>query len=112
MANSNVPPDPTPSRVDIDRTAHLQVEWPDGRTVTLPLALVRANCPCAECRGAREQGRTPGTAANPEIVDADFVGAWGLGLAWNDGHTTGIYSWELLRAWSDVDESGDPSLPG
>jgi DUF971 family protein len=29
--------------------------------------------------------------------DAKLVGAWGIGITWNDGPTTGIYSWELFR---------------
>jgi DUF971 family protein len=31
------------------------------------------------------------------IVDAKLVGAWGIGITWNDGHAASIYSWELLR---------------
>jgi DUF971 family protein len=31
------------------------------------------------------------------IVDAELVGAWAIGFTWNDGHRTGIYSWELLH---------------
>jgi DUF971 family protein len=30
------------------------------------------------------------------IVDAELVGAWGISFTWNDRHSTGIYSWELL----------------
>jgi DUF971 family protein len=39
-------------------------------------------------------------ASSPQplrIVDAALVRAWGIGFAWNDGHATGVYSWELLR---------------
>jgi DUF971 family protein len=31
------------------------------------------------------------------VVDAKLVGAWALGITWNDGPTTGIDSWELGR---------------
>ena len=37
------------------------------------------------------------------IETAKEVGNWGLNLHWNDGHTTGIYTWEILRAW-DLEE--------
>jgi DUF971 family protein len=30
------------------------------------------------------------------IIDAEFGGAWGMSITWNDGHSTGIYSWDLL----------------
>jgi hypothetical protein len=32
---------------------------------------------------------------------AELVGAWGISLRWNDGHSTGIYAWDVLRAWSE-----------
>jgi DUF971 family protein len=30
---------------------------------------------------------------------AELVGAWGITFTWNDGHSTGIFSWALLRQW-------------
>ena len=42
----------------------------------------------------------PGQTTELWIEDAELVGAWGLSIRWSDGHSTGIYSWELLRdAW-------------
>lgn len=35
------------------------------------------------------------------IETAREVGNWGLNFAWSDGHTTGIYTWEILRGWDD-----------
>jgi len=32
---------------------------------------------------------------------AELVGAWGVSLRWNDGHSTGIYAWDVLRAWTE-----------
>ena len=64
---------------------------------------LRANCLCAQCRGLREQGLdawTPAAVAL-RIDTAQQVGNWGLNMAWNDGHTTGIYTWEVLRAWDE-----------
>jgi DUF971 family protein len=40
-----------------------------------------------------------GRAAAPRpvrIVHAELVGGRGMSITWNDGHSTGIYSWELL----------------
>ena len=44
----------------------------------------------------------PGAGAPPvlRIESVQEVGNWGLNFAWNDGHTTGIYTWEILRAWA------------
>ena len=40
------------------------------------------------------------------ITDAELSGAWGLSLDWSDGHSTGIYAWEKLRAWVDSGRLG------
>jgi DUF971 family protein len=71
---------------------------------------LRVNCLCAQCRGLREQGLDawPGEGAPAvlRIENAQEVGNWGLNFAWNDGHTTGIYTWEILRGWDDDREIG------
>jgi DUF971 family protein len=41
----------------------------------------------------------PGAPEALRIVTAALVGGYGLSVDWNDTHTTGIYSWETLRAW-------------
>lgn len=38
------------------------------------------------------------------INSAELVGAWGISITWNDGHSTGIYAWEILRRWHDTGE--------
>jgi len=90
-----------PDAVDVDRDRAVTLTWADGTTTTVALDDLRQACPCASCRTRREQGHpawspTPG-AAPLQIADAHLVGNWGLGVTWNDGHRTGIYSWELLR---------------
>jgi DUF971 family protein len=35
------------------------------------------------------------------IMDAHLVGAFGIGFDSNDGHGTGIYTWDVLRSWSE-----------
>jgi DUF971 family protein len=87
--------------VSIDRRESLTVKFEDGFVAHLPLGVVRRQCPCAGCRGEREQGRAS-WASRPDgyglhVESAQFVGAWGLAIRWDDGHDTGIYSWDLLR---------------
>ncbi|HVJ95308.1 MAG TPA: DUF971 domain-containing protein [Acidimicrobiia bacterium] len=95
-----------PTAVELDRASGLSLEWPDGARAEFSLLELRTNCPCAECRGLREQGRTPGPgpgALTPlTALGADLVGGWGLSIRWSDGHETGIYAWSLLRAWANV----------
>ena len=93
----------TPTGVEVDREHGVTLTWPDGLTSTFALEELRVNCPCAECRGLRERDLPVWPKANSpqplRIENAELVGAWGVTLQWNDGHSTGIFSWELLRAW-------------
>jgi DUF971 family protein len=82
----------------------LQIDWGDGHHSALPLALLRAQCPCASCREVREAPPDPfrvltasEAAAVPELSDIEPVGRYGLRPVWKDGHNTGIFSYEYLR---------------
>lgn len=94
-----------PDQVEVDRETGVTLTWPDGGRSVFALDELRVNCPCAECRGLRGRGAPvwpkPGSPQPLRIVDAELVGAWGVSFEWNDGHTTGIFSWEVLRAWDD-----------
>ena len=98
----DLPDAEAPTAVELDRGAALTLEWPDGTTTRFALETLRQNCPCAECRGVREQGRIPGRPPY-EAIGAELVGGWGLTIRWRDGHDTGIYAWSILRAWASSD---------
>jgi prepilin-type processing-associated H-X9-DG protein len=111
--------DSSPVTVDVERERGVTITWADGHVSPFDLESLRVSCQCAECRGLREAGGVawPGAGApRPlRIETAAQVGNWGLNLHWNDGHTTGIYTWELLRAWCPCpicDASGDPAGVG
>jgi DUF971 family protein len=96
-----------PVDVAVDREQGVTITWVDGTVSRYGLEELRVNCPCAACRTRRDRGEpawrpTPGQPPL-RIADAELVGAWGLGLAWNDGHTTGIYPWVILRVWAGPD---------
>lgn len=98
-----IPETDPPTAVELDRTTGLTLRWSDGSSSHFLLGDLRRNCPCAECRGLREEGRVPGPgphAATPlTALGAELVGSWGVTIRWSDGHETGIYPWGLLRAW-------------
>jgi DUF971 family protein len=106
----DLPEAPPPDDVELDRAEGLTVRWPDGTVARFGLEELRVNCPCAECRGLREQHRPvwpkPGAPLPLRAVGAELVGGWGVTVHWNDGHTTGIYSWGLLREWGAPEASG------
>ena len=88
--------------------AQLTVQWDDGHTSIYSFSLLRAGCPCAECRGGHEgMSELPDPlvfsmeiADTPAIhlKDLQAVGTYGITPAWEDGHANGIYTWRFLRA--------------
>lgn len=96
-----MPEAPTPMTIDVERDRGLVLTWTDGTTSRFGLEELRQHCPCAECRTRRDRNLAVwplGSSPRPlSIVEAELVGAWGMKITWNDGHATGIYSWELLR---------------
>ena len=80
--------------VNLDGAGQLmQLRWADGHTSIMPWMLLRAACPCASCT---QPGAEP-EAAVPELRDVFEVGHYALNLHWQDGHQTGIYTFETLR---------------
>jgi DUF971 family protein len=94
-----------PTTIDLDRQQGLTIVWDDGVESRFGLEELRVNSTCAECRGIRDQGAVVWPkASSPQPLraeGAELVGAWGLSVRWNDGHSTGIYAWDVLRAWSE-----------
>ena len=106
-----LPDSPAPVSIELDRDRGLTLAWDDGVTGSYGLEELRANCPCAECRGLREQGLPvwpkPSSPRPLAALDAQLVGGWGITIEWNDGHNTGIYAWGLLRAWRQLPPTGE-----
>jgi len=95
-----------PIELNLDRKKHLWIRWADGLESVIPLAKLRAACPCAGCRADREErSRNPlavvRAVANADdlvtAVNAELQGNYALRILWKDGHDTGIYDFELLR---------------
>ena len=86
----------------------MTVLWDDGHTSLYPFSLLRAGCPCAECRGGHDKmGDTPDPSVfTTYLPDSSLtrinnvvpVGSYGITPVWEDGHDAGIYRWEYLRA--------------
>ena len=103
----------TPAKVRVKKTegTGVEIDWSDGHRSTWTFALLRNACPCATCHEERERlGLRPGESkpkppsllpmyqdpARPREVSP--VGRYALRFDWNDGHSSGIYSWEYLRS--------------
>ena len=93
--------------VELDRQRELRVTYDDGVTCTFPLLVLRQACPCATCRGRREQDRPAYGGHEITALDASLHGNWGISVDWSDGHSTGIYPWTHLRDWWDAEFAGE-----
>ena len=71
----------------------LTIRFPDGKTFHLPCEYLRVCSPAAEV-AASEQPETGKEKVN--IVNLEPQGTYALRIEFDDGHDTGIYSWERL----------------
>lgn len=88
-----------PTDIKLHQKSHvLEIGFDDGNTYRLPCEYLRAYSPSAEVRG-----HGPGQEVlqvgieNVNIVNIEPVGTYAVCLHFDDGHSTGIYSWELLH---------------
>jgi DUF971 family protein len=97
-----------PDVIDVQREHGVTITWDDGHMSRFTLEDLRTNCPCAQCRDLRDRGNQAWPRSQSptplRIESARQVGNWGLNIGWNDGHTTGIYTWTTLRSWCPCDE--------
>lgn len=76
----------------------LEIDWSDGRRDRLPAEMLRVESPSAEVQG--HGGETKKIVAGKRlvtIVGAEAVGNYAIRLIFDDGHDSGLYTWETLR---------------
>lgn len=98
-ATAPAPAWPTELRVVNDRHA-LAVTFEDGARFTLPAEYLRVESPSAEVQGHQpdEKITIPGKRT-VRIAEVEPVGNYAVRLIFDDGHGTGLYTWELLYAY-------------
>jgi DUF971 family protein len=78
----------------------LELTWEDGRVDRLPYRYLRGECPCASCRDEWTGQRIlqPDTLRpDLKLEGMETIGNYAVRFAWNDGHSSGLYTWELLE---------------
>ena len=96
-----------PTKLSKEGNDRLVIDWSDGHQSVYTWKHLRDNCPCAGCRG--EFGQPPDLfhilkpselAPRPPLAPVEIspVGNYAYKIVWNDGHDTGIYTLENLRA--------------
>ena len=99
--------DAKPQAITLNKTlGQLEISWADGLISSYPLSHLREACPCVECRGGHSK---MGLEHAPDdllqlvprrsyqVTALSAVGNYALQPSWDDGHSTGIYTWEYLR---------------
>ena len=83
----------------------LAVKWDDGTEEFISLEKLRRACPCAGCKGETDimgnlykNSAVPLTGKAFELIRFLAVGGYAIQPLWADGHNTGIFSFEYLRA--------------
>lgn len=103
--------DPVPVELVVhQKSRRLEISFDDGRRFSLPFEFLRVYSPSAEVRG-----HGPGQEVlqvgkrDVNVVALDPVGNYAVQPRFDDGHDTGIYSWDYLyrlgsrqdALWSD-----------
>ena len=90
----------------------LAIRWNDGQESYINLERLRRACPCAGCCGEPDiDGHVdkPHVSYDParsfRLQSYALVGGYAFQPIWGDGHSTGLYTFDLLR------RLGQPDLP-
>jgi prepilin-type processing-associated H-X9-DG protein len=107
---------PTAIKIHVKTGAGVDISWADGHASHFDFPLLRENCPCATCndeRGKKEVAIEIAPPSSPLLPmykpkaraqSATQVGNYAIQISFNDGHATGIYSYEYLRMLCPCEE--------
>ena len=112
LSGGGARPPADPEHLAISKSKGIKIDWKGGHTSDYPLGWLRDECPCAHCTGAHgtEPQRTnyaassnstspfPMYKAALRMLSVEPVGTYAIRISWSDGHSSGIYSWDHLRA--------------
>jgi DUF971 family protein len=87
-----------PSKVKLHRGSNtLELEYKDGRQYRLTAEYLRVYSPSAEVRGhGVGQEVLQWGKKNVALTSVEPAGKYALKLVFDDGHDSGLYSWEYL----------------
>ena len=89
---------PNPVSIKLHKKSRiLEIEFDDGEQFELPCEYLRAFSPSADVKG-----HGPGQEVlqvgkeNVNITEIEPIGNYAIKLIFDDGHSTGLYSWSYL----------------
>ena len=112
---------PTSVKIHVSSGAGVDIVWADGHQSHYDFPYLREECPCATCRDERgNKNEKPASSplapsSSPllpmfkpkaKATAATQVGNYAIQFTFNDGHATGIYSYDHLRSICPCSECG------
>ena len=84
----------------------ISIKWSDEHESIYFADHLRKNCPCADCDSRRSKlaEKAFPFAADAKIISWEMMGRYAVGFSFSDGHSTGIYIYEMLRELCQCDE--------
>lgn len=111
-----------PEHIAISKSTGIKIDWRDGHYSDYPLAHLRDVCPCATCTGAHGTAPQRSNYSNPnpfqmfkpalKMESVEPVGSYAIRIYWNDGHNSGIYSFDHLRKVCPCAECSETTAAG
>ncbi len=101
-----------PVRIEKLDSRELVIEWSDEVVQQIPFRTLRDGCQCATCNDRRTKELssdkknsmlpilTAAEAQPLDILKMHPVGNYAYNIHFSDGHSTGIFTFELLRSFS------------
>ena len=86
----------------------LDIAFETGERFVIPFELLRVESPSAEVQGhAPDQKKLVSGKSGVRVTAADPVGRYAVRLSFDDGHDSGIYSWDYLH---ELGENADAMM--
>ncbi len=89
----------TPTEITLHQQSRiLEIAFDDGARYKLPFEFLRVYSPSAEVRGHGPGQEVLQTGKRNVVITAvDPIGTYAIKLTFDDGHDSGLYSWEYLH---------------
>jgi len=110
-----------PTALKIVNDRYLSISWSDGQTLQTSIGALRNACPCATCKekhkpaALADSNQKPRKIALPTLTAAETkpltishmrpVGNYAYKIDFSDGHSSGLFTMELLRQTGSLVET-------
>jgi DUF971 family protein len=88
------------------RTSQLTIAFDDGFRGSIPYELLRVESPSAETQGhGPTRPPPPAGKRGVRVLGAEPVGRYAVKLRFDDGHSSGLYTWAYIRELAEQREA-------